>query len=122
MANATGPISGATAGGKTSMKRRANGSAAEAEYGQQILEAMIAFRSGDLSQRLPAGWSGVFGKIADAFNEVASLNDRRVQENRRVCPAAGEEGKVRHRLRGPRAARPGADRGAPLHPPARHPP
>src|SRR5215467_8124537 len=108
MANATGPASGAT-GGKTSMKHRGNGSASEAEYGQQILEAMIAFRNGDLSQRLPAGWGGVFGEIADAFTEVAVLNDRRVQENQRVCQAVGKEGKLRQRMSVPGAGGAWAD-------------
>ncbi|HTS54068.1 MAG TPA: HAMP domain-containing protein [Burkholderiales bacterium] len=65
---------------------------------------MLALRDGDLSQRLPAGWSGVFGKIAEAFNEVAALNDRRVRENQRVCQAVGKEGKLRQRMNVPGVA------------------
>src|SRR5262245_37522810 len=109
MANAT--RAGATAGsGKARMKHRENGgSASEADYGQQIREAMVAFRNGGLSQRLPAGWGGVFGKIADAFNEVAQLNDRRVNENRRVCQAVGKQGKLRQRMSVPGAAGAWAD-------------
>ena len=76
---------------------------------QQILQAMLAFRDGDLSQRLPAGWSGVFGKIADAFNDVAALNDRRVRENQRVCQAVGKEGKLKQRMSVPGAAGAWAD-------------
>ena len=63
-----------------------NGSSpGEEQQAQYILEAMLALRDGDLSQRLPASWGGVFGKIAETYNEVAALNDRRVRENQRVC-------------------------------------
>src|SRR5215831_16361281 len=81
---------------------RTNGSSVrEGEYAQHILQAMLALRDGDLSQRLPAGWSGVFGKIAEAFNDVAALNDRRVRENQRVCQAVGKEGKLKQRMNVP---------------------
>ncbi|HVY07463.1 MAG TPA: HAMP domain-containing protein [Burkholderiales bacterium] len=70
---------------------------------------MLAFRDGDLTQRLPSGWTGVFGKIADAFNEVAALNDRRVRENRRVCQAVGKEGKLKQRVSVPGASGAWAD-------------
>ncbi|MFL6581221.1 MAG: HAMP domain-containing protein [Burkholderiales bacterium] len=70
---------------------------------------MLALREGDLSQRLPASWSGVFGKIAAAYNDVAALNDRRVRENQRVCQAVGKEGKLKQRMRVPGAAGAWAD-------------
>jgi HAMP domain-containing protein/CheY-like chemotaxis protein/signal transduction histidine kinase len=81
----------------------------EPDYAREILQAMLAFRDGDLSQRLPAGWSGVFGKIADAFNDVAAINDRRVRENQRVCQAVGKEGKLRQRMNVPGVAGAWAD-------------
>src|SRR5262245_65547607 len=82
--------------------RGGNGTAEpESAYVQELLQAMLALRDGDLSQRLPVGWSGVFGKIAEAFNEVAALNDRRVRENQRVCQAVGKEGKLRQRMNVP---------------------
>ncbi len=74
-----------------------------------ILEAMLALRDGDLSQRLPEGWSGIYGKIAAAYNEVAMLNNRRVKENQRVCQAVGKEGKLKQRMRVPGAAGAWAD-------------
>src|SRR5512133_3402670 len=90
--------------------RRGNGSTEpDALQAQEILRVMLAFRDGDLSQRLPAGWSGVFGKIAGAFNDVAALNDRRVRENQRVCQAVGKEGKLRQRMSVPGAAGAWAD-------------
>ena len=51
----------------------------------EILEAMLALRSGAFAYRLPPGWTGVYGKIADAFNEVATMNKRRSEEMSRVC-------------------------------------
>jgi HAMP domain-containing protein len=81
----------------------------EPEYARDILQAMLALRDGDLSQRLPAGWSGVFGKIADAFNDVAAINDRRVRENQRVCQAVGKEGKLKQRMNVPGVAGAWAD-------------
>jgi hypothetical protein len=69
-----------------------NGSSlSDPQQAQFILEAMLALRDGDLSQRLPASWSGVFGKIATAYNDVAALNDRRVRENQRVCQAVARK-------------------------------
>ena len=35
-----------------------------------VLAAMLAFRKGDFTTRLPEGWTGVRGKIADAFLET----------------------------------------------------
>ena len=87
------------------VQSRGNGSlaTADSEHAQDILQAMLAFRDGDLTQRLPAGWGGVFGKIADAFNDAAALNDRRVRENQRVCQAVGKEGKLKQRMSVPGA-------------------
>ena len=89
---------------------QSNGTAEpESAYAQEMLRAMLALRDGDLSQRLPVGWSGVFGKIAEAFNDVAALNDRRVRENERVCQAVGKQGKLRQRMSVPGAAGAWAD-------------
>jgi hypothetical protein len=41
----------------------------------QLLTALLGYRSGDFSVRLPSDWTGVAGKIADAFNEAClSIN------------------------------------------------
>jgi HAMP domain-containing protein len=92
-------------------KQRGNGqpSAGDGDAMQQILLSMLAFRGGDFSQRLPAEWTGVFGKIADAFNDVAALNDRRVREKQRICQAVGKEGKLRQRMTVPGATGAWAD-------------
>jgi hypothetical protein len=94
---------------------RGNGAAiGEDEQAQRMLQAMLALRDGDLSQRLPAGWNGVFGKIAEVFNDIAALNDRRFRENQRVCQAVGKEGKLKQRMSVPGAAGAWADEVSPI--------
>ena len=64
----------------------------------QILLAMLAFRSGDFTQRLPAQWTGVEGKIADAFNDILAISNRRAKEAARVCRVVGKEGRLQQRM------------------------
>src|SRR2546430_17353057 len=87
-AEATRPESGArieTAEAATAVAEPAsadgNGSSPTMNEGEhqpsrQLLAAMLAFRNGDFSQRLPAEWPGVYGKIAAAFNDVLMINGR----------------------------------------------
>ena len=44
--------------------------------GPLLLDAMLAFRNGDFTVRLPAHWTGVYGKIADVFNETIRIAER----------------------------------------------
>ena len=74
-----------------------------------ILFGMLAFRDGDFSYRLPAEWTGILGKIADAFNDVVAISDRRMRQRQRVCQAVGKEGKLRQRVTVPGAAGAWAD-------------
>ncbi len=92
-------------------KQRGNDqpSTGDSDAMHQILLSMLAFRGGDFSQCLPAEWTGVFGKIADVFNDVAALNDRRVREKQRICQAVGKEGKLRQRMTVPGATGAWAD-------------
>jgi HAMP domain-containing protein/CheY-like chemotaxis protein len=76
-----------------------NGDELRDAYAQEILDAMLAFRSGNFSRELPSGWTGVYGKIADAFNDVLSANRRRTRETARICRVVGKEGKLKQRLR-----------------------
>ena len=43
---------------------------------RQILAAIMAFRDGDFSVRLPADWAGTDGRIAEAFNQAIAHEDR----------------------------------------------
>jgi len=64
----------------------------------QLLSALLAYNAGDLGARLPSAWTGVPGKIADAFNEIVELNERLSTETARVSRAVGKEGKLKQRL------------------------
>ena len=44
--------------------------------------AMVAFRDGDFSVRLPADWAGIDGRIAEAFNQAIAHEDRISRESR----------------------------------------
>jgi hypothetical protein len=62
-----------------------------------LLAALTALRDGDFSVRLPAG-EGLAGQVADRFNEVAALHNRRTRELVRVSRVIGREGRMTARL------------------------
>jgi HAMP domain-containing protein/signal transduction histidine kinase/DNA-binding response OmpR family regulator len=85
-------------------KPKTNGhNAAVAEYEPSelvlILERMQAMRDGDFSVRLPGSWTGLSGKMADTFNEIAMANQRIAKELRRVGQVVGKKGRTRERAR-----------------------
>src|SRR2546430_17735574 len=63
----------------------------------QLLAALMAFRRGDFSARLPEDWTGVPGKIADTFNTVIATNERMTRELERIVHAVGKEGRISQR-------------------------
>ena len=64
-----------------------------------ILASLQTMRDGDFSVRLPGAWTGVEGKIADTFNEIAAANQQMAQELKRVGQVVGKEGRTRERTR-----------------------
>ena len=64
-----------------------------------ILASLHAVRNGDFSVRLPGAWTGLPGKIADAFNEIVSANQQMARELKRLGQTVGKEGKTRQRAR-----------------------
>src|SRR4051794_28913558 len=62
-----------------------------------LLTALTALKKGDYSVRLPVEWTGVAGKVADTFNEVAELNERMAKELERLSRVVGKEGKLTQR-------------------------
>jgi HAMP domain-containing protein/signal transduction histidine kinase/DNA-binding response OmpR family regulator len=62
-----------------------------------ILAALSALKKGDGSVRLPAEWTGLPGKVAEAFNDVVELNQRMAEELARLSLVVGKEGKVKQR-------------------------
>jgi HAMP domain-containing protein/signal transduction histidine kinase/DNA-binding response OmpR family regulator len=69
----------------------------------QLLEAVRALRDGDFSVRLPVGWAGTDGRIAEAFNQALSHQDRIAREVTRVSVAVGKEGRLKQRMSVPGA-------------------
>jgi HAMP domain-containing protein/signal transduction histidine kinase/DNA-binding response OmpR family regulator len=62
-----------------------------------LLAALLAFKGGDFSIRLPIGFEGMDGKIADAFNDVIERNERMSKELERLSRVVGKEGKISQR-------------------------
>jgi HAMP domain-containing protein/signal transduction histidine kinase/CheY-like chemotaxis protein len=62
-----------------------------------LLGALSAFKRGDFSVRLPVEWTGLAGRVADAFNEVVDRNERMAGELERLSRVVGKEGKLSQR-------------------------
>src|SRR5215470_17603853 len=60
---------------------------------KKLLRALQSVRDGDFSVRLATDQTGLGGKIADAFNEMVSANQRLAQELERAGQMVGKEGK-----------------------------
>ena len=76
-----------------------NGAGQGDENLRSLLFALQSARDGDFSNRLPSDWTGLYGKVADAFNDIVSVNQRMSQQLHLVGQYVGREGKTRHRLR-----------------------
>ena len=63
-----------------------------------LLTAMLAFRDGDFSVRLPTHWSGSDARIAEAFNQAISHTERISSEITRLSGTVGKEGRLRQRM------------------------
>src|SRR3954468_11769760 len=59
----------------------------------ELAEALRRVRRGDLKVRLPRR-AGAAGEVADAFNEVASLQERQNLDVRRVSRSVGRDGRL----------------------------
>src|SRR5690606_30817424 len=64
---------------------------------RELMHALNSARQGDFSVRLPDDWTGLEGKIADAFNDIVSSNQNIASELERVGRVVGREGKTRNR-------------------------
>jgi len=81
---------------KTRQRNRAPSNGTDFDT-SQLLSALMAFKRGDFSARLPEDWVGVPGKIADTFNTVIETNQRMTQELERIVHAVGKEGRIGQR-------------------------
>src|SRR5215472_7623991 len=64
-----------------------------------MLQCLQSMRDGDFSARLPGSWTGLTGKVADTFNEIAASNQRIAAELKRIGRTVGKEGRTRERAR-----------------------
>jgi HAMP domain-containing protein/CheY-like chemotaxis protein/signal transduction histidine kinase len=64
-----------------------------------ILTSLQTMRDGDFSVRLPGSWTGLPGKIADSFNDIAAANQHMAQDLKRLGQVVGKEGRTRERTR-----------------------
>ena len=65
---------------------------------RSILAAMVAFRDGDFSVRMPADWVGTDARIAEAFNQTIAQNHRVLGEVARLSATVGKEGRLKQRM------------------------
>jgi HAMP domain-containing protein len=63
----------------------------------QVLAALIAFKKGDFSVRLPVNQVGLAGKLIDNLNDIFELNENMCREMERVSTAVGKEGRIGQR-------------------------
>ena len=89
----------------TSTERPMHGTARDAGehydphgFPRQLLAAMLEFRDGNFAVRMPSGLTGLDGKLADTFNDIASNADRRARDVARVSRMVGKEGVLKERL------------------------
>ncbi len=65
----------------------------------ELLHALQTMRVGDFSVRMAGDRVGIFGKIADTFNEIVATNQRMAKQLERVGQVVGREGRTRQRVR-----------------------
>src|SRR6478735_7675889 len=62
-----------------------------------LLSSLTELKKGNAQAELPHDWTGVFGKVADGFNDVVAENVRMSQELARLSRVGGKEGKLKER-------------------------
>ena len=62
-----------------------------------LLSVLSDVKNGDFTVRMPLGWTGVAGKIADRLNDVIVANETLRAELARVSRVVGKEGQISQR-------------------------
>ncbi|HSW17053.1 MAG TPA: hybrid sensor histidine kinase/response regulator, partial [Ramlibacter sp.] len=70
---------------------------------RECLAALTRLKKGDAKARLPQDWPGMFGKVADAFNDVVDENLRVSHELERLSRVVGKQGRLKERAQVPQA-------------------
>ncbi|MEC5387883.1 HAMP domain-containing protein [Uliginosibacterium sp. H3] len=76
---------------------------ASSEAMSLMLTALTSLRRGDAKVRLPVNAAGLFGKVAEVFNDLVEQNAAMAEELERLSQVVGKEGKLKQR-----ASMPGA--------------
>jgi len=71
--------------------------ASETPAMRRLLRGLTNVQQGNFSVRLPSDWTGIEGKIADAFNDIVAANERMSKELKRVSRAVGKQGRIDQR-------------------------
>ncbi len=66
--------------------------------GEALLSVLAAVKAGDFSARMPLGWTGVPGKVADSLNELVVANQALEAELARVSRVVGSRGRLSERM------------------------
>ncbi len=74
------------------------------EHTRLCLTALTDLKKGNAQAQLPQDWSGVWGKVSDAFNDVVGENLRMSHELERLSRVVGKEGKLKERAFVPNAS------------------
>ncbi|MDO8539799.1 MAG: HAMP domain-containing protein [Opitutaceae bacterium] len=64
---------------------------------RQLANALSSLRKGDFSVRMPSGYPGLDGQIADEFNALVEINQRLVEELERISQGVGKQGQISQR-------------------------
>src|ERR1700679_3886565 len=80
---------------KRELRSAANNSEARS---QMLLTAMLAFRDGDFSWRLPSDWADTEGRIAEAFNQTIAHEEGISREVERLSMTVGRDGRLKQRM------------------------
>jgi HAMP domain-containing protein len=62
-----------------------------------LLKALRGMKRGDFSVRMPLDATGLSGEVSEAFNDLAELNARLLNELERIGNVVGREGKIANR-------------------------
>ncbi|SFU64845.1 response regulator [Pseudoduganella namucuonensis] len=62
-----------------------------------LLQTLMALRKGDFTARMPSGWTGIPGKIADTLNEIIETKEKMVKAVTEVSRVVGREGRLTQR-------------------------
>src|SRR5690348_15909722 len=63
-----------------------------------LLNALNDLSKGHSGVRLPTEWTGIPGRVADAFNDIVEMNERMASELAQLSRAVGKQGKITQRL------------------------